>query len=163
MVQEYGRYFGMKTAVFRGGCLTGPNHSGAQLHGFLSYLCKCAITGTKYTVFGYKGKQVRDNIHSFDMINAFLHFYKNPKSAAVYNMGGSRHSNCSMKEAIGMAEEITNKKFNFEYSEDNRSGDHIWWISDVSRFKKDYPEWEYQYSIEDIITEIITEMSKRIK
>lgn len=141
MVQEYGRYFGMKTAVFRGGCLTGPNHSGAQLHGFLSYLVKCALTGNKYTIFGYKGKQVRDNIHSYDMINAFLHYYKKPKIAAVYNMGGSRHSNCSMLEAIEIVEKLSGKKFNHDYTDDNRSGDHIWWISDVSRFKNDYPEW----------------------
>lgn len=162
MVQEYGRYFGMKTAVFRGGCLTGPNHSGAQLHGFLSYLAKCAVTGTKYTIFGYKGKQVRDNIHSYDMINAFLHYYKAPKPAAVYNMGGSRHSNCSMTEAIALAEKLTNKKFNCEYSEDNRSGDHIWWVSDVSRFQRDYPEWRYKYGIEEIMQEIITAMEARL-
>ncbi|PLX66940.1 MAG: NAD-dependent epimerase [Denitrovibrio sp.] len=162
MVQEYGRYFDMKTAVFRGGCLTGPNHSGAQLHGFLSYLVKCALTGTKYTIFGYKGKQVRDNIHSYDMINAFLHYYKNPKIAAVYNMGGSRHSNCSMLEAIEIVEKLSNKKFNHDYTEDNRSGDHIWWISDVSRFKNDYPEWEYKYNIDNIMQEIITAMSTRL-
>lgn len=162
IVQEYGRYFDMKTAVFRGGCLTGPNHSGAQLHGFLSYLAKCAVTGTKYTIFGYKGKQVRDNIHSYDMINAFLHFYKKPKSAAVYNMGGSRHSNCSMQEAIALAEKISNRKFNFEYAEDNRSGDHIWWISDVSRFRSDYPEWQYKYNIEEIMREIIAAMEAKL-
>jgi len=161
MVQEYGRYFGMKTAVFRGGCLTGPNHSGAQLHGFLSYLIKCAVTDTPYTVFGYKGKQVRDNIHSFDMINAFHHFYKAPRSGAVYNMGGSRHSCCSMLEAISMVQELTGRPFKHTYTEDNRSGDHIWWISDVSKFKSDYPDWDYSYNIRQIISEIYDNMKQR--
>lgn len=161
MVQEYGRYFGMYTGVFRGGCLTGPNHSGAQLHGFLSYLIKCAVTDTPYTVFGYKGKQVRDNIHSYDMINAFRHFFKSPKQGAVYNMGGSRHSSCSMREAVAMTEKLTGRPFRHTYTEENRSGDHIWWISDVSRFKKDYPEWEYTYDIEGIIKEIYDNMLKR--
>ncbi|WP_423826659.1 NAD-dependent epimerase/dehydratase family protein [Seleniivibrio woodruffii] len=161
MVQEYGRYFGMKTAVFRGGCLTGPNHSGAQLHGFLSYLVKCAVTDTPYTIFGYKGKQVRDNIHSYDMINAFSHFYKAPRSGVVYNMGGSRHSCCSMLEAIAMLEKLTGRPFRHSYTEDNRSGDHIWWISDVSKFKNDYPEWEYTFGIERIITDIYRTMLER--
>lgn len=161
MVQEYGRYFGMKTGVFRGGCLTGPNHSGAQLHGFLSYLIKCAVTDTPYTVFGYKGKQVRDNIHSFDMINAFHHFYKAPRAGAVYNMGGSRHSSCSMTEAISMTEALTGRPFTHTYTEDNRSGDHIWWISDVSRFRADYPEWEYTYNIKQIISEIYDNMIEK--
>jgi CDP-paratose 2-epimerase len=161
MVQEYGRYFGMKTAVFRGGCLTGPNHSGAQLHGFLSYLIKCAVTDTPYTVFGYKGKQVRDNIHSFDMINAFHHFYKTPRSGAVYNMGGSRHSCCSMLEAINILQELTGRPFKHAYTEDNRSGDHIWWISDVSKFKTDYPDWEYTYNVRQIISEIYDNMIQR--
>ena len=120
MVQEYGKYFGMKTGVFRGGCLTGPNHSGTQLHGFLSYLMKCAITGDKYTVFGYQGKQVRDNIHSWDLVNMFWHFYRNPRQGEVYNAGGGRHSNCSMAEAIEMCEAITEKPMNYEYSESNR-------------------------------------------
>jgi len=162
LVQEYGRYFGMKTGVFRGGCLTGPNHSGTQLHGFLSYLMKCAITKQHYTIFGYKGKQVRDNIHSFDLINMFWHFYKNPKKGEVYNAGGGRHSNCSMLEAIKMCEEITGNKMNYSYSEKNRIGDHIWYISNVSKFKKDYPEWNFTYNIKDILVEIYEGLKARI-
>jgi CDP-paratose 2-epimerase len=154
LVQEYGRYFGMKTGVFRGGCLTGPNHSGARLHGFLSYLMKCAITGDRYTVFGYKGKQVRDNIHSYDLVTMFWHFYQNPKCGEVYNAGGGRHSNCSMLEAIAICEEITSNKMNYTYSENNRIGDHIWWISDVSKFKSHYPEWNWKYSLKDIMVQI---------
>lgn len=152
LTQEYGRYFGMKTGVFRGGCLTGPNHSGTQLHGFLAYLMKCAITGEHYTVFGYKGKQVRDNIHSFDFVNMFWYFYQDPRLGEAYNSGGSRHSNCSMLEAIKMCEEITGKKMNWSYSQTNRSGDHIWWVSDVRKFQRHYPEWKYSYNnIEDIL------------
>lgn len=147
MVQEYGRYFGIKTACFRGGCLTGPGHSGAMLHGFLAYLMKCAITGKSYTVFGYKGKQVRDNIHSYDLVNAFLSFFQNPRVGEVYNMGGSRHSNCSVLEAIALCEEIAGKKMHWTYSETNRSGDHIWWISDVRKFQKHYPAWQYRYDL----------------
>ena len=162
LVQEYGKYFGMYTGVFRGGCLTGPNHSGTQLHGFLSYLMKCAITKTPYTIFGYKGKQVRDNIHSFDLINMFWHFYKNPKKGEVYNAGGSRYSNCSILEAIKMCEEITGNKMNYSYSEKNRRGDHIWYISDVSKFKRDYPRWDFTYNIKDILVEIFNGLRKRI-
>ena len=154
LVQEYGRYFGMKTGIFRGGCLTGPNHSGAKLHGFLSYLMKCAITGDQYTVFGYKGKQVRDNIHSYDLVNMFWHFYENPREGAVYNAGGGRHSNCSMLEAIALCEQITGNKMNYTYTGDNRIGDHIWWISDVSRFKSHYPDWNWKYDLTDILTQI---------
>lgn len=154
LVQEYGRYFNMKTAIFRGGCLTGPNHSGAKLHGFLSYLMKCAVTGEHYTVFGYKGKQVRDNIHSWDLVNMFWHFYQNPKIAEVYNAGGGRHSNCSMAEAIAVAQKITGKPMNYSYSETNRIGDHIWWISDVSKFKAHYPAWTWKYNIDDILSQI---------
>lgn len=154
LVQEYGRYFGMKTAIFRGGCLTGPNHSGAKLHGFLSYLMKCAVTGEHYTVFGYKGKQVRDNIHSWDLVNMFWHFYQNPRIAEVYNAGGGRHSNCSMAEAIEMSERITGKKMNYSYTETNRIGDHIWWISDVRKFKEHYPSWNWKYNIHDILSQI---------
>lgn len=161
LVQEYGRYFGMNTGVFRGGCLTGPNHSGTQLHGFLSYLMKCAITGDKYTVFGYKGKQVRDNIHSWDLVNMFWHFYQNPKQGEVYNAGGGRFSNCSMAEAISMCQEITGRKMNFEYSETNRIGDHIWWISDMSKFRNHYPGWSWKYNIKDILSQIHTNMSAR--
>ncbi len=154
LVQEYGRYFDMKTACFRGGCLTGPNHSGTQLHGFLAYLMKCGVTGKPYTIFGYKGKQVRDNIHSSDLIAAFYEFYKEPKSAEVYNIGGGRESNCSMLEAIDMCQEITGEKFNFSYSEQNRSGDHIWYISDLSKFKTHYPNWAIKYNVRQILEEI---------
>ena len=136
LVQEYGRYFGMKTGIFRGGCLTGPNHSGTQLHGFLAYLMKCTVTETPYTVFGYKGKQVRDNIHSHDLIQAFDHFFRAPRIGEVYNIGGSRFSNCSMLEAIQMCQEISGRELSYKVVEENRSGDHIWYISDVSRFQR---------------------------
>lgn len=161
LVQEYGKYFGMYTGVFRGGCLTGPNHSGAQLHGFLSYLMKCAVTGNHYTVFGYQGKQVRDNIHSYDFVNMMYHFYLTPKKGEVYNAGGSRHSNCSMKEAIMQCEEISGKKMNYSYAEANRIGDHIWYISDVSKFKKDFPNWNYAYNLQDILEQIFLQQTKR--
>jgi len=154
MVQEYGRYFGMKTACFRGGCLTGPGHSGAQLHGFLSYLVKCAVTGERYTVFGYKAKQVRDNIHSFDLVNAFWRFFENPRSGEVYNIGGSRFANCSLLEAIAKIETLIGREMNWAYEEDNRSGDHIWWISDVRRFRNHYPDWDLTYDINATISEI---------
>lgn len=161
LVQEYGRYFGMKTAVFRGGCLTGPQHSGTQLHGFLSYLMKCAVVGTPYTIFGYKGKQVRDNIHSYDLVNMFWQFYKNPRIAEVYNAGGSRHSNCSMTEAIHLCEFISGKKMKYQYSQENRMGDHIWYISDISKFRLHYPEWEYAYTIEQILEQIFNSIVQR--
>ncbi len=154
LVQEYGRYFGMKTACFRGGCLTGPGHSGAELHGFLSYLMKCAVNGNPYTVFGYKGKQVRDNIHSADLIRAFDHFYKAPRVGEVYNIGGGRFSNCSMLEAIELCEEISGNALDWKYSETNRSGDHIWWISDIRRFRSHYPEWELKHGIREILEQI---------
>jgi CDP-paratose 2-epimerase len=163
LAQEYGKYFGMNVGIFRGGCLTGPKHSGTQLHGFLSYLMKCAITGDHYSVFGYKGKQVRDNIHSWDLVNMFWHFYQKPRHGEVYNAGGSRHSNCSMKEGIALCESITGKKMNYSYVEDNRIGDHIWWISDVSKFKSHYPEWDYKYNLRDILTQIHASMSERLK
>lgn len=162
LVQEYGRYFDIKTACFRGGCLTGPNHSGTQLHGFLAYLMKCAITGEHYTVFGYKGKQVRDNIQSYDLVNMFWHFYQHPRSGEVYNAGGSRHSNCSMLEAIVACEEITGKKIDWSYSETNRIGDHIWWISDVSKFKRHYPDWDFRYNIDDILQQIFDGIKARV-
>jgi CDP-paratose 2-epimerase len=154
LVQEYGRYFDMKTACFRGGCLTGPSHSGTQLHGFLAYLMKCAVTGQPYTVFGYQGKQVRDNIHSRDLIRAFDAFYRNPRSAAVYNIGGGRHSNCSMLEAIGLCENVVGREMDWTYADDNRAGDHIWWISNLSRFQADYPEWRLEYDVPEILREI---------
>ncbi len=163
MVQEYGRYFNMKTAVFRGGCLTGPQHSGAQLHGFLSYLMKCAITGQQYTIFGYKGKQVRDNIHAWDLVNMFWNFYEAPRRGGeVYNAGGGRFSNCSMLEAIEICEKITDKKMNYQYTDDNRSGDHIWYISDVSRFKAHYPGWDYKYSLETTMEQIFMHLKSRV-
>lgn len=154
LVQEYGRYFGMKTACFRGGCLTGPGHSGTELHGFLSYLMKCCITGDPYTIFGYKGKQVRDNIHSFDLINMFWHFYQNPREGEVYNAGGSRHNNCSMLEAIETCEQISGNTMNYTLGDDNRVGDHIWYISDVGKFKRHYPDWSYRYSLDDMMQQI---------
>jgi CDP-paratose 2-epimerase len=155
LVQEYGRYFGMRTVCFRGGCLTGPGHSGTKLHGFLAYLAKCAITGDPYTVLGYKGKQVRDNIHSYDLVKAFWHFIQAPRAGVVYNIGGSRHSNCSMLEAISACERLIGQEMNWSYSEQNRTGDHIWWISDVRRFQADYPTWKYRYDIDGILSEII--------
>ena len=154
MVQEYGRYFGMPTVCFRGGCLTGPAHAGAELHGFLSYLMKCTVSGTPYRVFGYGGKQVRDNIHSEDLVRAFWEFYQAPRSAAVYNIGGGRHSHCSMLEAITLCEEISGNKLPWEYVDENRVGDHIWWVSDVRRFRDDYPEWEYAFDLRDILEQI---------
>jgi CDP-paratose 2-epimerase len=154
LVQEYGRYFGMKTAVFRGGCLTGPGHSGAELHGFLSYLMKCAVSGNRYTVFGYKGKQVRDNIHSHDLVSAFWEVFQAPRSGAVYNMGGGRFSNCSMLEAIRICEELAGRPMNVAYQDGNRVGDHIWWISDIRAFQHDYPDWRQQYDLRRIMEDI---------
>ena len=154
LVQEYGRYFGMKTASFRGGCLTGPSHSGTQLHGFLAYLMKCTATGTPYTVFGYAGKQVRDNIHSQDLVDAFWHFFQNPRSGEVYNIGGGRDCNCSMLEAIDICEAITGRRLAWTYSEENRAGDHIWWISDTRRFRDHYPQWSIRHDVGQILEEI---------
>jgi len=154
LVQEYGRYFGMKTACFRGGCLTGPHHSGAQLHGFLAYLMKCAATGAPYTVMGYKGKQVRDNIHCSDLIAAFDVFFQNPRSGEVYNMGGGRFSNCSMQEAVAMAEAVCERPMDVKYQDANRIGDHIWYISDLSRFQSHYPEWRLRYDVKMILREM---------
>jgi CDP-paratose 2-epimerase len=155
LVQEYGRYFDMKTGVFRGGCLTGPAHSGTELHGFLAYLVKCAVEDKSYTIYGFKGKQVRDNIHSRDLVNAFWQFFRKPGSGAVYNMGGSLHSNCSMLEAITIIEKLCGKSLRYELSEEARQGDHIWWISDVRKFKSDYPEWTYQYDLLRILKEMV--------
>lgn len=163
LTQEYGRYFGLKTGTFRGGCLTGPAHSGAELHGFLAYLVKCALTGKPYTIFGYKGKQVRDNIHSNDLVRCFWEFHKKPRAGAVYNIGGSRHSNCSMLEAIDTIEAISGKRVNFTLSEQARIGDHIWWVSDVRSFQKDYPSWAYEYDSRGILTEIIDATKERMK
>tara|TARA_Y100000591_G_scaffold54311_1_gene42841 strand:- start:6419 stop:7474 length:1056 start_codon:yes stop_codon:yes gene_type:complete len=154
ITQEYGKYFGMKTVAFRGGCLTGGGHAGTMLHGFLSYLVKCVESDTKYNIFGYKGKQVRDNIHSLDLVNCFNEFYNDPKSGEVYNIGGGNYSNCSMLEAIDIAENIVSKKLRYEYIDEPRKGDHKWYISDISKFKKDYPNWKISLNIEDIILDI---------
>jgi len=155
MTQEYGKYFGMNTGVFRGGCLTGPAHSGAELHGFLAYLILCAVNEKPYRIFGYKGKQVRDNIHSKDLINAFWEFFQSPQQGEVYNMGGSRFANISMVEAIRMIEEISGFKLNYSLLDEPRSGDHIWYISDVRKFQKHYPGWKYEYDMKRTITEMI--------
>jgi CDP-paratose 2-epimerase len=162
LVQEYGRYFGMKTACFRGGCLTGPGHSGAQLHGFLAYLTRCAVTGRPYTVFGYKGKQVRDNIHVKDVVSAFWAFVQKPRSGEVFNLGGGRHSNCSMLEAIAMAEALTGRPMRHSYAEDNRIGDHIWWISDTRKFQSMYPDWRYQYDMKSLMADIHAGVMERV-
>jgi CDP-paratose 2-epimerase len=154
LVQEYGRYFGMPTACFRGGCLTGPEHAGTELHGFLSYLMICTVSGRPYRVLGYKGKQVRDNIHSHDLVSAFAAFMEKPQMAEVYNIGGSRHCHCSMLEAIELCEEISGRQLSWSYEEDNRIGDHIWWISDVRKFREHYPQWEFRYGLREILEEI---------
>lgn len=154
ITQEFGRYFDFKTGIFRGGCLTGPAHSGARLHGFLAYLVKCAVSGRKYSIYGYKGKQVRDNIHSYDLVNAFYHFFKAPRRGEVYNIGGGRFANVSILEAISLCEGLCGRKMDYEIVEENRKGDHIWWISDVSKFKSHYPDWNYKYGIMDTIKEI---------
>jgi len=154
LVQEYGRYFGLKTACFRGGCLTGGGHSGAELHGFLAYLMKCVVSQRPYTIFGYKGKQVRDNIHSHDFVRAIWAFAQAPTSGRAYNIGGGRFANCSMLEAISLCEEIAGRKLDVTYSEANRVGDHIWWISDISAFQRDYPDYELRYDIRASLEDI---------
>lgn len=159
LVQEYGKYFGMKTAAFRGGCLTGPSHKGAELHGFLAYLIKCAMEERHYTIFGYKGKQVRDNIHSADLIKAFWLYYQNPTSGEVYNIGGSRNSNISILEAINKIEELSGKRVPHTVSDNARSGDHIWYISDIRKFRSHYPDFEYDYDIDKILKEMLSAAS----
>jgi CDP-paratose 2-epimerase len=154
LVQEYGRYFGMRTACFRGGTLTGPGHSATELHGFLAYVMRCIMTGTSYTVYGYKAKQVRDAIHSSDLIRAFHQFFEHPRIAEVYNIGGGRFSNCSVLEAIDLAEETAGRRLEWSYSDRNRTGDHIWWIGDNSRFQEHYPGWELEYDVPRILQEI---------
>jgi len=154
LVQEYGRYFGLQTVCFRGGCLTGPQHAGAQLHGFLAYLMRCVVTSSPYTVFGYGGKQVRDNIHSADFVAALEAFRADPKPGAVYNIGGGRRSNCSMLEAIEACERIAGRELDWSLEQANRIGDHRWWISDLSSFETDYPTWQPRYGIEEILTEM---------
>jgi CDP-paratose 2-epimerase len=154
LVQEYGRYFDMPTVCFRGGCLTGPTHAGAQLHGFLSYLMRCTATGTPYTVFGYDGKQVRDNIHAHDVVRAFAAFHASPRSAAVYNLGGGREANISMLEAVALCEAIAGRELDYSISEEARIGDHRWWVSDLDKFKADYPQWDLTFGIEAILRDI---------
>jgi CDP-paratose 2-epimerase len=161
MVQEYGKYFGMPTGVFRGGCLTGPAHSGAELHGFLAYLVRCAVTGRSYTIYGHKGKQVRDNIHSNDLVQCFWNFYRSPKPGAIYNMGGSRFSNCSILEAIDLIAELSGYEVAYTLADSARSGDHIWWISDVRRFQLDFPSWEYTHDLRATVTELIEAAQER--
>lgn len=161
LVQEYGRYFDMKTVSFRGGCLTGPSHSGTQLHGFLAYLMRCAATGKPYTIFGYKGKQVRDNIHSSDLIAAFYEFYQEPTSGEVYNIGGGRKSNCSMLEAVEFCQEISGRELDYSYTDENRSGDHIWYISDLSKFQQKYPSWAIAHDVPSILQEIYEQNIER--
>lgn len=155
LVQEYGRYFGLRTCVFRGGCLTGPAHAAAQLHGFLAYLVLCAVRGTSYTIFGYQGKQVRDNIHSHDLASAFWHYFQAPTPHAVYNIGGSRHANISMLEAIELIANLGGGKLRHDLVDQPRIGDHIWYISDVRKFQRDYPKWKYTYTIEQMLQEMI--------
>ena len=162
LVQEYGRYFGMKTVCFRGGCLTGPAHAGTELHGFLAYLMKCTVAGLPYRVFGYKGKQVRDNIHSYDLVNAFWEFFKAPRSGEVYNIGGGRQSCCSMRQAIELCERISDRKLDWTYVDDNRIGDHIWWISNVGKFKSHYPNWDYRYDLNGILQEIYEALAESV-
>jgi CDP-paratose 2-epimerase len=165
MVQEYGRYFGMNTVVFRGGCLTGPNHAGAELHGFLSYLMKCIVNERPYTIFGYKGKQVRDNIHSWDLVNMFWHYHQNPKPGAVYNAGGGRENSTSILEAIDKANDILINKGikskpwnNYKIDPQNRIGDHQWYISDLTKFQTDYPQWPgITISLDETILQILDE------
>jgi CDP-paratose 2-epimerase len=154
LVQEYGRYFGMPTVCFRGGCLTGPQHAGAQLHGFLAYLMKCTVTGTPYTIFGYGGKQVRDNIHAHDVVRAFHAFHKHPRAAAVYNLGGGRASNVSMLEAIDLCQQITGRELTYTLSDDARIGDHQWYVSDFSDFAATYPEWRLTFGIREVLEDI---------
>lgn len=156
MCQEYGKYFGMNVGIFRGGCLTGPNHAGAELHGFLSYLVKCIVNNKPYTIFGYKGKQVRDNIHSWDLVNMFWHFHKNPKKGEVYNAGGGRNNSTSILEAIDKINKIAETNWdNYTISEENRIGDHIWYISDLSKFKNDYPNWDITIDLDETIKQMV--------
>ena len=155
IVQEYGKNIGLKTVCFRGGCITGPNHSGASLHGFLSYLVKSSLIQKKYNLIGYKGKQVRDNLHSNDLVNCFWEFYKRPRSGEVYNMGGGRYSNCSILEALSIVENLTNIKIKRNVLKTPRVGDHIWYISNLNKFKKHYPKWRQKYNTKKIIQELI--------
>jgi CDP-paratose 2-epimerase len=156
MCQEYGKYFGMSVGIFRGGCLTGPNHAGAELHGFLSYLVKCIVNNKPYTIFGYKGKQVRDNIHSWDLVNMFWEFHQNPKQGEVYNVGGGRDNSTSILEAIDTINRIAETNWsNYTISEQNRIGDHIWYISDLTKFRTHYPNWNITIDLEETIKQMV--------
>ena len=155
LAQEYGKNIGLKIGIFRAGCITGPNHSGAELHGFLNYLVQVNLKRKKYNIYGYKGKQVRDNIHSYDLINSFWHFFKSPRNGEVYNIGGSRVNSCSILEAINIIENISNIKMNYEINPKNRIGDHQWYISDIKKFKTHYKKFNLKYSLKDIIREIV--------
>jgi len=155
IVQEYGKNVGLNTVCFRGGCITGPNHSGAKLHGFLSYLVKLSLKEKKYSIIGYKGKQVRDNLHSNDLVNCFWQYYKKPRKGEVYNIGGGRNSNCSINEALDLVEKIKNISIKREYLKNPRVGDHIWYISNLDKFKKHYPKWNQKYDTKKIIDELI--------
>ena len=159
LVQEYGKNAGLKTVCFRAGCITGPNHSGAKLHGFLAYLVKISLTKKKYTLIGYKGKQVRDNIHSYDLVKCFWEFYKKPKQGVVYNTGGGRYSNCSIIEALNLVEKFANIKIKKKFLKQNRVGDHIWYVSSMKKFKKDFPNWKQKYSTMKIIKDLINQFS----
>jgi CDP-paratose 2-epimerase len=161
LVQEYGRYFGMPTVCLRAGCVTGPNHASAELHGFLAYLARCVKEGRTYRIYGYGGKQVRDNIHCSDLVACFMQFMRAPRAAAVYNIGGGRPSNCSMLEAIEACERISGNELNWTLSDDNRIGDHRWWISDLAGFRADYPGWDLRYGIEAILEEMIEQNAER--
>jgi CDP-paratose 2-epimerase len=163
MVQEYGRYFGLRTGCFRGGCLTGPGHSGAQLHGFLAYLVKCAVEGRPYTVFGHLGKQVRDNIHAADLARAFWCFIEDPAPGEVFNIGGGRHANCSVIEAIAMVEALEGRTMSWSHMDAPRTGDHQWWISDVRKFRARYPLWDYAYDIKAIVGDIHAGLRDRLR
>ena len=163
MVQEYGKYFNLKTGVFRGGCLTGPAHTPTQMHGFLAYLVYSIVNDIPYKIFGYKGKQVRDNIYSWDVINVFYHFYKNPKYGEVYNLGGGRDRSVSIVEAIKKIEKILNKKAKVQYVNENRIGDHIWYISNMAKFGKDFPKWDYKYDIDRIISSLCSAALQKTK
>lgn len=162
-VQEYGRYFNMPTCVLRGGCLTGPNHSGVELHGFLSYLVKCNLEGRQYTVYGYKGKQVRDNIHSYDISRFIEEFIKAPRIAEVYNLGGGKENTCSILEAFKIAERFSGKPMNYVYSDKNREGDHICYYSDLRKMKAHYPNWDITISLEETIKQIVDSWKERLE
>lgn len=162
LVQEYGRYFEMKTASFRGGCITGGGHSGAELHGYLSYLMRCCMEGREYTIFGYQGKQVRDNIHARDLVNMFWHFAQAPRVGEVYNAGGGRAVHCSMLESIRLCQDLCGKELKTQYSETHRIGDHIWYVSDIGKFRRHYPDWDFEYDLDQILEEIRSGWEERL-